>query len=245
PQTRWFWRMRRRIVQWTMLVFSSTRSCWSAVSRRSRFIGGTSSLCGARSMRIGGLTAEPDDLIAAVFAEHGNMYVTGWESQFTLQPGIDAIFVEAPTLLQRVQCLMCLYSLAANSLVGKPPHRAVVTVWMCLDIGVTGGPTPTHIEPGIFRFGPVTVHDAGRAKYGQRAAVRAMNTCAFQANHLLWDMRKVLINRKNLYAFITVTFTICSWGKSGIFDRFCTNLQKINIFGRLRADREVMPHIQR
>lgn len=47
-------------------------------------------------MRIGSLTAELDDLIAAVFAEHGNMYVTGWESQFTLQPGIDAIFVEAP-----------------------------------------------------------------------------------------------------------------------------------------------------
>src|SRR5699024_9008566 len=94
PQTRRFWRMRCRIVQWTMLVFSSTRSCWSAVRRRLRFIDGTSFLRGSRSMRNSGLAAKPDDLITAVFAEHGDMYFAGREPQLVLQPGIDALSVE-------------------------------------------------------------------------------------------------------------------------------------------------------
>lgn len=114
-------------------------------------------------MRSNGLAAEANNLITAIFAEHGDMYIAGWETQLVLQPGIDAFFVDAPVALQIVQRLVGLYPFAAGGLVGKFPHRAMAIAGMCLDIGIAGGPPSAHIEPGVFRFGAVTIHDAGRA----------------------------------------------------------------------------------
>ena len=96
------------------------------------------------------MEAETDDLVAAVFAKHGNMYFTGRESQLVLQPVINAFLVKPPAILQVGQGLVGLYAFAANGFIGKPPHRAVAVAGMCLDISVTGRPPPAHIKPGVF-----------------------------------------------------------------------------------------------
>ena len=75
-------------------------------------------------MGIGSLAAEPDDLVTAVFAEHGDMYFAGREPQLVLQPGIDALSVEAPVLLHCVQGLVGLYRLRRTvSLASRPIGR--------------------------------------------------------------------------------------------------------------------------
>ena len=84
---------------------------------------------------------------------------------------------------------MRLDTFAAQGFVGQPPHRPVADARMRFDIGVAGWPAAAHVEPSVFGFRAVAIHDPGRSKNGERTAVRAMNTGAFQTNHLLGGMR--------------------------------------------------------
>ena len=129
-------------------------------------------------MGCGGVLADADDLLAAVVAALGDMYLISGQPHLRLQPAVALVTAHAKLHLYAVQCVVGKNAFVPQISVGKGA-KGLLCAAVCCDISITGGPATADVQVRSGRNVGQTMNRACRAQCGKRASVGAMDTSLF------------------------------------------------------------------